>query len=186
MIGGLNLLERSMSYALGSLVLATENTLARPTPCAEWDVRALLCHVTDALAALVEAAEAGWVQPAPEPSTESVHGLVEQVRSHACRLLGAWTNLAKSASVAVGDRQLPHIIVAATGAIEIATHGWDLARGCGADRPIPAGLAEELLELAPVLVTAADRPHRFAPVVYVPLTAPVGDRLIGFLGRDPR
>jgi hypothetical protein len=61
-------------------------------------------------------------------------------------------------AVTVADRRLPCPIVATTGALEVAVQGWDVARACGHDREIPAGLADQLLELAPLIVTAADRP----------------------------
>jgi uncharacterized protein (TIGR03086 family) len=70
--------------------------------------------------------------------------------------------------------------------VEIAVHGWDVAQACGRPRPIPPQLAEELLQLAPLLVTDADRPGRFAPPVAVPAGASPGDRLVAFLGRGPR
>ncbi|MGH3624198.1 MAG: hypothetical protein ACRDQ5_20820 [Sciscionella sp.] len=44
------------------------------------------------------------------------------------------------------------------GAVDIVVHGWDLAKGCGQRRPIPSSLAEEMLDLAPLFVTDADRP----------------------------
>lgn len=185
MVGGANLLERSMSYTFGSLALATDEVLARPTPCRGWNVRALLVHLSDGIGAIAEAAEIGRVDLMPDQGDGSAAGLVATVRRRGRRLLSAWSSAAHPAVVSVAGRPLPNIIVAAAGAIEIATHGWDLARGCGTERPLPAALAAELLELAPVIVTAADRPTRFAPVVAVPPTAPVNDRLIGFLGRDP-
>ena len=64
-------------------------------------------------------------------------------------------------------------------------HGWDVARACASDRPIPADLADELLDLAVVLVRAADRPGRFARPAPVPAGAPAGDQLLAFLGRTP-
>jgi uncharacterized protein (TIGR03086 family) len=76
--------------------------------------------------------------------------------------------------------------VTSVGAVEIAVHGWDVAQACGHPRPIPPQLAKELLRLAPLLVTDADRPGRFAAPVAVPAHASPGDRLVAFLGRDPQ
>lgn len=185
MIGGIALLERAMNYALGSLALTTDDALPRATPCDAWDVRALLMHMNDALAALADAVDVGRV--ALEPAAdEPAAGLVASVRERGCVLLGAWTNAAAPGVVSIGGRPLPSTIVAAIGALEVAAHGWDLAQGCGIDRPIPAALAEELLELAPLMVTADDRPSRFRPQVKVSARSGPDDRLIAFLGRNPR
>jgi uncharacterized protein (TIGR03086 family) len=76
-------------------------------------------------------------------------------------------------------------LVAGAGAIELAVHGWDVARTCRADRQIPADLADELLDLAVVLIRSGDRPGRFGRPVAVSGDAPPGDRLLAFLGRAP-
>lgn len=67
----------------------------------------------------------------------------------------------------------------------VGRHGWDVARACGQHHPIPPPLAEEMLELAPLFVTDADRTARFAAPIDVPPLASPGDRLIAFLGRRP-
>src|SRR2546423_11208778 len=63
--GGIALLERAINYLLGSLRPVTPEALARPTPCAGWDLRALLAHLDDSLGALTEAVEAGAAWPPP-------------------------------------------------------------------------------------------------------------------------
>jgi uncharacterized protein (TIGR03086 family) len=88
--------------------------------------------------------------------------------------------------VSVGGCPVPTSIVTSVGAVEVAVHGWDIAQACGQPRPVPPGLAEELLLLVPLLVTGSDRPSRFAAAVAAPPGASPGDRLIAFLGRDPR
>jgi uncharacterized protein (TIGR03086 family) len=112
-------------------------------------------------------------------------GLVAGLRSRACRLVGAWIRAAEHGVVRVGDAPLGSGVVSLTGALEIAVHGWDVAQACGRPRPIPPPLAAELLELAPLVVTTADRPARFAAPLDPPATATPGDRLLAFLGRTP-
>ncbi|SEF86904.1 TIGR03086 family protein [Thermomonospora echinospora] len=183
MTGGLALLERAVNYTLGSLLAVTPQAMSRPTPCRDWDLRALLAHMNDSLLALYEAADLGRVDlEAPaDPGGDPVAAL----RASACRLLGAWTGTAGGGSVAVADLPLAAEVVTAAGALEIAVHGWDVARACGLDRPIPDALAEELLPLSALLVTEVDRPARFAaPVPASPSAAP-GDRLVARLGRTP-
>lgn len=183
--GGVETLERSIAYAHASLQLVSQDALGNSTPCRGWDLRDLLAHMADSLVALSEAAEVGRVDLDPTELTgRFADDIVHILRRRACRLLGAWTN-AGLAPVAVGDRMLTGRIVTGAGALEIAVHSWDVAQACGRDRPIPAGLASELLELAPALVGADDRPARFAdPVQVTPLARP-SDLLIAYLGRSP-
>jgi uncharacterized protein (TIGR03086 family) len=189
--GGIALLERAMAYTLGSLLLVTPEAMASPTPCRRWDLRALLLHLNDSLRALHEAIAAGHVAlgPSDDSCSDPAAGLglepVATLRDRACRMIGAWANATEPADVSIGGRALSPSIVAATGAVEIATHGWDVARACGQDRPIPPPLAEELLELCPLFIGGADRQARFAaPVEVSPLASP-SDRLVAFLGRLP-
>jgi len=185
--GGVELLERALSYALGSLHLVTPPGMAHPTSCRHWDLRALLRHIDDSLIALHEAVASGHVDiEASEDDRDPTVDPVLTLRNRACLLLGAWTNAAGPAVISIADQPLTTSIVAGAGALEIAVHGWDVARACGAYRPIPPALAEELLLLAPLLVADADRPAHFAAPVDVPSWSSPGDRLVAFLGRHPR
>ena len=56
---GARLLEPSISYALGVVLAVTPDLLPRPTPCRQWDLRMLLRHASESLAALGEGIEAG-------------------------------------------------------------------------------------------------------------------------------
>lgn len=188
---GVALLERAISYTLGSLHLVTPAVMSHPTPCPDWDLRALLAHMNDSLTALCEAIDTGhvaseWVGRAvPENGSDPGADPVGTLRDRACRLLGAWTHTDRPDVVSIAGCPLTTSIVIGTGAVEITVHGWDVARACGHHRPLPASLAEEMLELCPLLVNDADRPGRFAPPVEVPPLASAGDRLLAFLGRYP-
>src|SRR6266498_2085026 len=173
-IGGVALLERATGYTLGSLHLVTPAAMERPTPCRDWDLRALLAHMDDALVALQEAVDLACVD------------LVARLRDRACRLLGSWTGADGSKPISIGGHELPASVLTSAGALEIAVHGWDVAQACGRRRPIPPSLASELLVIAPFLVSEADRPMRFAPPVDLPSSASPSDKLIAYLGREPR
>ncbi|MBO0868875.1 MAG: maleylpyruvate isomerase N-terminal domain-containing protein, partial [Micromonosporaceae bacterium] len=62
LIGGVALLERSVGYALGELGGLAPAELARPTPCAGWDLGDLLRHLTDSVSVMHEAGSAGRVE----------------------------------------------------------------------------------------------------------------------------
>ena len=196
--GGVALLERSMAYTLGGLLLVTPAAMTNPTPCEGWDLRALLLHMNDSLLTLHEAIAFGHVDVdstmfgATEPGDphadygDPALDPVASLRNRACGMIGAWANAPAPRDISIADRLLTPGIVAAAGAVEVAVHGWDVARACGQDRQVPAALAEELLDLSPLFVRDADRPTRFAPRLDLSsdLDSP-SDRLVAFLGRRP-
>ncbi|AXK33929.1 TIGR03086 family protein [Streptomyces armeniacus] len=187
------LLERAIGYALCSVRTVTPGLLTRATPCRGWDLHRLLRHTNDSLAALHEGIDAGSVDLAP--AEEPYGDPAEAFRTRASRLLGTWSALhapgpdgdcAGERLVAVGDWPLTAAIVARTGALEIAVHGWDIAQATGLPRPIPPALATELLRTARHLVP---EPRYRQPLFALPVEAPPyadpSDRLVAFLGRDP-
>ena len=182
------LLERAIGYAMGSVAAVAPRLLSRPTPCSDWDLRMLLQHVNDSLAALCEGVDSGHI--GPDPAADHDDGpaadLVATFRDRARRLLGAWTSASHhDRMIAIVDRPLLASVVVGTGAIEVAVHGWDISWACGQRRPIPPALANDLLAICPQVVTAATRHPQFAaPVVVSPL-ASASDRLVAFLGRRP-
>jgi uncharacterized protein (TIGR03086 family) len=186
LLDGVALLARAIDYALVGLDAVSADDLGRPTPCAGWDLRALLDHLNDSLLALHEAAALGQVYPDGGDYAAGAADPVAVLRDRARRLVGAWTPPAPRREVAFGELSLTTAVVTATGALEVAVHGWDVARACGVDATIPAGLADDMLDVVPLLVSAADRPDRFAAAVEPPSGAAPGDRLVAFLGRPPQ
>lgn len=182
-LDGVELLERALSYTVGSLLLVTPELRSAPTPCARWDLTALLEHMNDSLEALCEALDLGRVSPRLVVAGGDP---VVRLKERGCRLMAALSH-ADGRSVRLGGLPpLPQATVARTGALEVAVHGWDVARACGTTRPLPAGLALQLHDVARVVVTAADRPARFARPVDVPAGSGPTERLLGYLGRSPR
>ena len=182
---GTELLERALAHTRGSLALVTPAHLGRPTPCEQWSLADLLSHMDDSLMALHDAAATAVVDLAPARSQPGDGELpaVASLRSRGCDLLGAWSRLAADQSVSVGGRPLPASVVAVAGALEVAVHGWDVARACGDPRPLPDALAALLLRHAPALITPHDRGRRFAePVAVAPPCSP-SDRLLAYTGR---
>jgi uncharacterized protein (TIGR03086 family) len=181
------LLGHAVSYALASAGHATPQLLPQATPCAGWDLRTLLLHVSDSLGVLTGALRAGQIFPAPPPAHEPTIEVdpVASLRRQARDLLGACAASAEERLVTIADRELTASLVTAAGAIEIAVHGWDISAACGVHRPVPPALAAELLPLAPLLIPHAARPGLFADPIPVPEAACPGDRLVAFLGRRP-
>jgi uncharacterized protein (TIGR03086 family) len=185
LVGGVAVLERAIAYLLGSLASVTPEALDRPTPCEHWDLYDLLDHLDDSLTALHEAVDAGAISAAPAPAAGPGRAVIARVRDRATRLLGGWANTGGAPWVRVDGQPMTAAVVAGAGAIEVAVHGWDVARACGPARPLPPDLADELLDLAVLLVRRADRPGRFRRPVPVPADAPPSDHLLAYLGRQP-
>jgi uncharacterized protein (TIGR03086 family) len=188
---GVALLERAMGYTLGSLLLVTPTSLDNPTPCCEWDLRALLLHMNESLQALHEAIAVGHLELDPSLDVTDVYAdygdpmrdPVASLRNRACHMVGAWMSPSAPDVVSIHDRCVTADVVAAAGAIEVAVHGWDVAASCGIDRPIPEALAGRLIDLCDLFVDDTDRPHRFGPELKYGPGAAASEHLLARLGR---
>jgi uncharacterized protein (TIGR03086 family) len=196
--GGIALLAGAIRYALGACAQVAPAELALPTPCAEWDLAALLAHLAASMADVESAIRTGSLDldpgepgdpadPASPPGSPGVPvpgDPVEVLRERAANLLVAcYDHHGPQRLVLVGGLPLAGGIVACTGAVEIAVHGWDVSAARGRGAQIPPGLAARMLSLCPLLVTS--REGLFAPPVQVPPQASPGNRLIAYLGRNP-
>jgi uncharacterized protein (TIGR03086 family) len=184
LLGGVGLLERAVDYLVGNLDAVTPAMLTNPTPCRDWDLRALLEHVSGSLEALTEAALCGRVGGVFVDARDARLVPVAVVREQATAVLDAWLR-AERTTVCVNGLPLTSPVLVGAGALELAVHGWDIARACGRRDPIPSPLADDLLALSKVLVSPADRPVRFAAPVPISPVANPSDRLVAFLGRRP-
>jgi uncharacterized protein (TIGR03086 family) len=191
--GVTGLLAGAISYMLGVCALVRPGEMALPTPCADWDLGMLLGHLSDSMADLETVIRTGHLD-LERPPDHVAGDPVETLRDRAAELLCAVYGYGgPGCFVAVGGLPVPAGLVACTGAVEIAVHGWDVSAararascgGAGHDgvRPIPGVLATRMLRLGPLLVVG--REGLFAVPVDVPAQASPGDRLVGYLGRCP-
>ncbi len=176
------LLERSLAYTRTTLASVPRDPLrwAVPTPCTHWDLAALLAHMDDALDAFNEAALGAVGMDLDRQPDATIAG----IQRKACALLGAWSS-SHAAVVRVGDAALPGHMLAATAALEITVHGWDVAQATGRPAAIPSALADDLLPVAAYVIAPQDRGRRFAAPVPVVGPASSADRLLAVTGRDP-
>jgi len=178
---GERLLGQAIGYALENVAAIRPDLLATPTPCRGWDLRMLLWHSCESMAALREGLSAGRVGP-PLSAGCGAGNPVATYTVSALRLLDCLGNPAQP-DVRIGGLALPRSTLAAAGALEVAVHGWDVAQACGVWRPVPVVLAVELLMLAPLLVPSAGRAPLFGSPVRVGRDASPSERLTAFLGR---
>ena len=194
--GAIELLAGAISYLLGVCAPIGPGEMTLPTPCPDWDLARLLGHLCESMTDLETALRTGRLDLEGPPGRAGGDP-VEALRDRAAHLLCAsYCYGGPERFVAVGGLPMPAGLVACTGAMEIAVHGWDVSAararagrgsaGCEGDvpeTPIPAGLAARMLRLSPLLV--AGREGLFAVPVEVPAQASPGDRLVGYLGRRP-
>ena len=185
--GEITLLASAISYALAACVQVAPGEMTLPTPCADWDLEALLAHLAASMADLESALRTGHLDlepddaEGPDPDGDDP---VELLRDRAANLLFAcYAHHGPDRFVLVGGLPLPAGIVTCTGAVEIAVHGWDVRAARGRGAPIPPALATRMLRLSPLLVTG--REGLFGTPVQVPAQASPGDQLVAYLGRHP-
>ena len=164
-----------------------------PTPCAEWDVRQLLDHVTSGnrmFAALASGERPegmeGLLQLRARVAPAADDDPVATFRESGRQLLRVFSDpdFPDGTYVTpIGERSGDFLILMRTS--EGLIHGWDLARATGQTPAFPEAIAEQTL--ASLHLTLADRPRDprgFGVEQPVPADAPALDRLAGFVGRS--
>ncbi len=178
----LELLERALGWTRGVLVDVRDDLAAAPTPCAGWTLLDLLRHMVDSLAALAEGATGSvTLASAPVDRDAGPEALARSLCDLGCAVLGGWVH-AGAGPVDLGARPLRRAVLTEVGALEVAVHGWDVARSCGSSAVLPPMLAAGLLPVAGRRVGRGDRTGSFGPVVEPTGSDPVS-LLLAHLGR---
>ncbi len=159
---------------------------ALPTPCAGFDVRALVGHLIGGMRGFADVGEGGSLSFDLDPDLDTEDALSEY-RSAASRLVAAWSApgaMERTYNMPWGEMQGFQLVGFAF--LEVLTHGWDIAKAVGLDRTIDSELAEAALASARMWVDASARtPMLFGPEVTAADDAPAPVRLAAFLGRQP-
>ncbi|MEV4433819.1 TIGR03086 family metal-binding protein [Streptomyces sp. NPDC049555] len=181
------LLDRATAQVAELIARVPAERMADPTPCTEFDVRALLGHLVAgvrAAAALGETGErTGLVPPADVPDD----GWAKAYEEGRERLLAAWADDAKlEAPISVPWGEMPGRAYLFSGCVlESATHAWDLSIALGGPVALDEELAERALEWAHRFLPAERRGEGvpFEPVRPAPEGADAYGRLAAWLGR---
>jgi uncharacterized protein (TIGR03086 family) len=184
MTAHLELLQGAVQYTLTAIDAVTPDLMTRPTPCKHWNLRMLLSHTCESVVAFREGLDCGHVALFPADQDRIAADPTGSLRHRLTRLVEGWTAAGDERNIAVADHGIPLSTIAATAALEIAVHGWDIDQATGQGQPIPPDLAAELLRISPLLVTGDARRPLFAPPVHTSMPGP-GAELIAFLGRRP-
>jgi uncharacterized protein (TIGR03086 family) len=183
MYSDVKLLQRAGDYAVSAVDTVTVGLLSQPTPCSEWDLRMLLEHATESVAALHEGLDSGRVGLFSTVPYGIPANPVLGFRACVARLVDEWVAGHTVRTITVADRLIPLPLAAGVAAVEIAVHGWDIAQASGLDRPIPPALAMDLLAISTLLLSDGNRHPLFAPPVRARALAGPSEKLLAFLGR---
>jgi len=158
--------------------------MGEPTPCAEWDVRALLNHVIGTLW-LAE----GLLADQPPRYAMAPGGLPPRdLAGDDPAVAYAEASAAALAAAAGGDAltrihvtplgEMPGPGLAGFTTLDILVHGWDLAKATGQPTDLDGRLAAHVLDFAAqALATPDSRAGRIGPAVPAAADAPVTSRL---------
>ena len=186
-LGLLDAYQVCVTWTAKVLAAVREDQLGLPTPCPEWDVRTVAGHLVGVNRTYTAAAEGRPLGPEPDVDTASAAGLVAAYERSAAEAVRAFsrpgvleaTLVAPIGSIA-GEQALGLAL------LDNLVHGWDVAKATGQDTAIHPQLAGVGLEVARRLVTDRFREAgAFGPAVPVDADAPVHDRLVAFVGRNP-
>jgi len=178
-------LSRALQGTLTVLTRIQPGQLDAPTPCASWDVRSLINHVTGS-ARWWAGTITGAADPAAADYAAGDYAAAYQESIQiALAAFGADGVLDRTVRLPFGE--LPGAVVLGMAATEQFTHGWDLARATGQPTDLDPDLAAELLGQARLAITDAyrgpDGEALFGPVRQAPAGASPADQLAAFLGR---
>jgi len=179
-------LHRRAASGFGTLVHGiTDDQWARPTPCGDWDVRALVAHVVDEqlwTAPLLEGGTIAEVTPAipadplgADPAKAwdtSVHDAVEGV---------GHTDLAAIVHLSFGDFPAEEYVMQLFA--DMLVHGWDLARATGQVEHLDNELVTECTTWFDKNEEAYRGAGVFGDALPVPATADPQTRLLARFGR---
>jgi uncharacterized protein (TIGR03086 family) len=183
--------RRAIAQTETAVAAVSADQLTLPTPCTEYDVRALFSHIIGGLtrAALVGEGDPGALgRPAMAEGVPD-DGWPAAYRAAAERAVAAWADDAKlDTLVEVPWGKVPGRFALAGYVQEILTHGWDLAQATGQPTERDPELALWALATAKRILPPdirGDAGVPFGPVVEVSPDAAPYAQLAAWLGRHP-
>lgn len=178
-------LNQALQSTLAVLTKVRPDDLAAPTPCASWDVGALISHFVGTArwwAAVITEQDAA--ADADYAAGDFVAAYEESIRT-AVAAFAAEGALDKMVRLPFGE--FPGAVLRDLAAMEQFIHGWDLARAIGYPSELDPEVAARLLSQArlaiPDSLRGPDGAALFGPAVEAPAGAGPADQLAAFLGR---
>jgi uncharacterized protein (TIGR03086 family) len=187
----LEALDRATEGFSRRLRAAPDSAWTNPTPCSEWDVRALVLHVVGGdhmTVALLDGASREEAMVAARAAAEGAGELraaFEESAAAQRAALGRPGALDGVVHHVVGD--VPGRMLLGFRLADMLIHSWDLARGLGVDDTLDAEVVEVVWGFAEPLGAGIKASGRFGEGASGVLTedASLQDRLLDLHGRRP-
>lgn len=181
----LDALARTFDHAAMVVAGVRPDQLDDPTPCRDWDVRALVTHMIGVVMNMGRGASGAELLA--DMNTVPLDAVIgTQFRAEADRTLAAWITHGLEGEVDVGAGPMPAQVGMDINLLDTATHSWDIARATGQDANLPNEVAATALAACRGIVTDDIRKFAgFDPAVPIAGDAGPTDRLVAFLGRQP-
>jgi uncharacterized protein (TIGR03086 family) len=185
-------LERAVTSTADIIKAIPAGQLGMPTPCTDWDVRALLRHVIGTLwlaEGLLADQEPRYAMapgglPAADLAGEDPAAAYAEASAAALAAAATCDALTRVHRTPLGE--MPGPALAGFTTLDILVHGWDLATATGQPADLDGRLAAHVLAFAEqALATPESRAGRIGPARPAAAGAPVTGRLAAFLGRQP-
>src|SRR5215831_14314033 len=173
------------------MIICATSLLRNKVVALESDVRDLLNHVIGTLW-LSEALFTGRaprypMAPGALPPADLAGDDPAAAYAKACAAAltaaAADDNLTRVHPTPLGD--MPGPALAGFTTLDILVHGWDLAKATGQPAGLDDALATHALAFAEQAITTGTRTPRIGPALPVAADAPLTDRLVAFMGRQP-
>ena len=176
----LDLLRRALQQTQSVIDGVRPDQAALPTPCASWDVKALLNHVVRDTHQFARMARGGAYERGE--SDVPMDEFSQHFRQGAAGLLDTWSELWEPDAAAV-NRISQQVA-------EFAVHSWDVAKATQQPVPVDDEVAGFALDWARGALKPEFRGDEasgkvFGPEVPIADDAPLHDRLAAFFGRQP-
>ncbi|MGW7086005.1 TIGR03086 family metal-binding protein [Streptomyces sp. NPDC054871] len=183
-----DLLKAATTQAVPVVRAIPEERLDAPTPCAEYDVKALVNHLLQVIVQFqaLAAKQDSDFSESPDYVAEGPDWR-DRFADEAGKLVAAWAAPGADEGT-TGAMAMPAKTVGCMALLDLTVHAWDLARATGQEyEPAPEsiGVVAVLRETVAGLGPTA----RKMGVLGEPVTAPEGaselERLLAETGRDP-
>jgi uncharacterized protein (TIGR03086 family) len=179
----LELLERALDQAGTIIARVRPDQASLPTPCTEWDVRALVNHFVFDLHAFT-AGVTGGERGSPDADLIDSDWIAAYDAARTS-LLGAWRQKGVDGTIKTRIGEFPTTWAVGQHLADVAVHAWDLATATHQSTRLDPEVARVALDWAHGALKPELRGQAFGPEVEVPENAPIYERLVGFFGRNP-